>query len=96
LAGTVQAVIAFKELGMFESEQEAKKKIAEAYKIVSKQLGNTPNVCKKYYVHPAIINMYETKGLEKYIDQLNKIEVDDDKTGLTTEEKIVMKILASN
>jgi DNA topoisomerase-1 len=95
-AGTVQAVIAFKELGMFESETEAKKKIAEAYKIVSKQLGNTPNVCKKYYVHPAIINLYENKGLEKYIDQLNKIEVDDDKTGLTIEEKIVMKILESN
>jgi DNA topoisomerase I len=95
-AGTVQAVIAFKELGMFESETEAKKKIAEAYKIVSKQLGNTPNVCKKYYVHPAIINLYENKGLEKYTDQLNKIEVDDNKTGLTVEEKIVMKILESN
>ena len=47
-------------------------------------------------MHPAIINLYENKGLEKYTDELNRIEADDDKTGLTVEEKIVMKILGSN
>ncbi|HEX4374127.1 MAG TPA: DNA topoisomerase IB [Puia sp.] len=95
-SGTVHCVIAFKELGFFESQTEAKKKITEAYKMVSKLLGNTPNVCKKYYVHPAIINLYENKGLEKYIGQINHVELNDDKTGLTHEEKIVMKILESN
>jgi DNA topoisomerase-1 len=95
-SGTVQSVIAFKELGFFESQTEAKKKITEAFKIVSKQLGNTPNVCKKYYVHPVIINLYENKGLEKYVAQLNQTEINDKKTDLTHEEKIVMKILESN
>src|ERR1700722_15535069 len=95
-SGTVQSVIAFKELGFFESQTEAKKKITEAFKIVSKQLGNTPNVCKKYYVHPVIINLYENRGLEKYIAQLDRAEINDDKTDLTLEEKIVMKILESN
>ncbi|HLX90630.1 MAG TPA: hypothetical protein VKR32_03050 [Puia sp.] len=95
-AGTVQAMIAFKELGMAESETETKRKIAEVYKIVSKQLGNTANVCKKYYVHPAVINMYESRGLEKYLSQLDAPEADEEQPGLTREEKVVMKLLASS
>jgi DNA topoisomerase I len=95
-AGTVQALLAFKELGFHESQTEAKRKVVEALDIVSKHLGNTRAVCKKYYVHPVIISLYENKDLEKYITQLDKIEKDDDKTGLTAEEKLLMKILESN
>ncbi len=92
-AGTVQALLAFKELGFYETVTESKKKIVEALDIVSKELGNTRTVCRKYYVHPGIIDMYENKSLEKYLQQLDSIEVDDNKTDLTAEEKIVMKIL---
>src|SRR5579862_22172 len=95
-SGTVQSLIAFKELGFFESQTEARKKITEAFKIVSRQLGNSPNVCKKYYVHPVIINLYETKGLERYIAQLDQDGVNDVKADLSREEIIVMKILESN
>ncbi|MEP7106876.1 MAG: DNA topoisomerase IB [Ferruginibacter sp.] len=95
-AGTVQALLAFKQLGFYETTTESKKKIVEALDIVSKELGNTRIVCKKYYVHPGIIDMYENKSLEKYIHQLDTIEVNDNKTGLTAEEKIVMKILELN
>jgi len=58
-AGTVQALMAFKELGLYETQTEAKKKIVEALDKVSVQLGNTRSVCKKYYVHPVIISLYE-------------------------------------
>lgn len=95
-AGTVQALIAFKELGFYETVTESKKKIVAALDIVSKELGNTRTVCKKYYVHPGIISMYENKSLEKYLQQLDSIEVDDNKTDLTAEEKLVMKILELN
>ena len=95
-AGTVQALLAFKELGFYETTTESKKKVVEALDIVSKELGNTRTVCKKYYVHPGIIDMYENKSLEKYIQQLDTIEVNDNKTDLTAEEKIVMKILELN
>ena len=95
-AGTVQALLAFRYLGFYETVSESKKKIAEALDIVSKELGNTRTVCKKYYVHPGIIDMYENKSLEKYIQQLDTIEVNDNKTDLTAEEKIVMKILELN
>ena len=95
-AGTVQALLAFKDLGFYETNIESKRKIVEALDIVSKELGNTRTVCKKYYVHPGIIDMYENKSLEKYIQQLDTIEVNDNKTDLTVEEKIVMKILELN
>ena len=74
---------------------EAKKKIVEALDIVSGHLGNTRTVCKKYYVHPLILDLYENKSLEKYIKQLESISSDDNKAALTAEEKIVMKILES-
>ena len=95
-SGTLHAFLAFKELGFFETATEAKKKVLEALDKVSKHLGNTRNVCKKYYVHPAIVSLYEDKSLEKYLHQLDKIEVDDNTAGLTAEEKIVMKILEIN
>lgn len=95
-SGTVHAFLAFKELGFFDTVTEAKKKIVAALDKVSVQLGNTRTVCKKYYVHPVILSLYENKSLEKYLQQLDSIEADDDKSGLTPEEKIVMKILATS
>ena len=59
-------------------------------------LGNTRTVCKKYYVHPLIINLYESKTLDKYLKQLNDIEADDNESDLTREEKILMNILKTN
>ena len=95
-AGTIHAFLALKSIGLSESKTEAKKKIVEAIDIVSEQLGNTRSVCKKYYVHPLILSLYESKKLEKYIHQLDQIEKDDGKASLSPEEKIVMKILETN
>ena len=94
-AGTVNAFLAFKELGPAENATETKKKIVEALDKVAKHLGNTRTVCKKYYVHPQIINLYENKSIKKYMDALDKIEIDDNKAGLTREEAIIMQILES-
>ena len=95
-AGTVQAFLALKSIGCCETETEAKRKMVEALDIVSEHLGNTRTVCKKYYVHPLILSLYESKKLEKYIESLDSIEKDDGKAGLSPEEKIVMEILESN
>lgn len=92
-AGTVNAFLAFKELGVSETVTETKKKVVEALDQVAHHLGNTRTVCKKYYVHPLIINLYENQSIKKYIDELDSIEEPDNKSGLTKEEKIIMKIL---
>ncbi|MBA3674117.1 MAG: DNA topoisomerase IB [Chitinophagaceae bacterium] len=95
-AGTVQALLELKSLGCCETQVETKKKIVEALDSVSSHLGNTRTVCKKYYVHPLILSLYETNELEKYTTELDKIEKDDHKTDLTSAEKAVMKILETN
>jgi len=64
--------------------------------LVSNLLGNTRTVCKKYYVHPLIISLYESKTLQKYTSQLEELETDDNKSDLTKEEKLLMNILKSN
>ncbi len=94
-AGSIEALMALNELGEYETQTEAKKKTIEALDKVSGLLGNTRTVCKKYYVHPSIFSLYEGKKLKKYLSQLDKIEKNDNKTGLTAEEKILMEILAS-
>ena len=95
-AGTVNAFLAFKEAGIAETETAAKKNVIEALDKVAQQLGNTRTVCKKYYVHPLIISLYESKGIHKYFDQLDAIAVDDNEADLTQDEKMIMKILESN
>ena len=95
-AGTVQAFLALKSVGCCDTATETKRRIIEALDTVSNHLGNTRTVCKKYYVHPLIISLYESKKLEKYIADLDQIEKNDNKADLTPEEKVVMKILETN
>jgi DNA topoisomerase-1 len=92
-AGTLNTLRAFKALGCAETESDSKKNIVTVLDEVSKKLGNTRTVCKKYYVHPGIIRLYEEQSLDKYLNELDKIEKPDDLTGLTSEEKVLMKIL---
>lgn len=92
-AGTVQALLALKSIGCCDTVTETKKKIVEALDIVSNHLGNTRTVCKKYYVHPLVLSLYESRELEKYAADLDKIEKNDNKSDLTPEEKVLMKIL---
>lgn len=92
-SGTVNALIAFKEIGYAESNSEYKKKVKEALEMVASHLGNTSTVCRKYYVHPLVINLYENNTIKKYLDELEQIEENDGKADLTQEEKLVLKIL---
>ncbi len=95
-AGTVQALLAFRELGFAETSAGEKRKIAEALDRVSNELGNTRMVCRKYYVHPLIISMYQDRSLEKYLAELDAVESTGTPAGLTAEEAVVMKILTNH
>ncbi len=94
-SGTVNAFLALKEIGFADTETAAKKNIMQALDKVAEHLGNTRTVCKKYYVHPLIISLYESKSLEKYFNELDEIEKDDGTARLTAEEKMIMKIMES-
>lgn len=92
-AGSLNILWAFKSIGEAMNDAECKKKIVEALDQVSLKLGNTRTVCKKYYVHPGLISLYEENTLQKYLETLDEIEHPDDIGGLTASEKILMKIL---
>ncbi|HRI50088.1 MAG TPA: DNA topoisomerase IB [Pseudomonadota bacterium] len=62
-AGTLGAVFALQTLGAVEGVTAIKKNVVQAVKLVAKRLGNTPTVCRKYYVHPALIEAYSAGQL---------------------------------
>jgi DNA topoisomerase I len=57
--GTVIAALYLRELGPVDTERELKANIKRATEAAAKALGNTPTVCRKCYIHPAIVEAYE-------------------------------------
>lgn len=93
-AGTLNILRAFRSIGESATDAEMKKNVVAALDEVSQKLGNTRTVCRKYYVHPGIIELYEKNSLQKYLKELDGIEKPDNLTGLTSEERVLMKILS--
>lgn len=73
-AGSVLACDLLRGMDAFESVTQAKKNVVAAIKAVASKLGNTPSVCRKCYVHPAVLEAY-----------LDGITVDDAKLELGQE-----------
>ena len=57
-SGTVLALTALRELERAESETKAKKNVVKAIEAVAGVLGNTRAVCRKSYIHPAVVDSY--------------------------------------
>lgn len=94
-AGSLNLLRSLRSIGEALTASENKKNIVAALDEVSVKLGNTRTVCKKYYVHPGLIALYEENNLNKYLEGLDELEKSDDKTGLHADEQILMKILQS-
>ena len=68
-AGSVLACVLLREFEPATNATAAKRNVVEAIKQVAKRLGNTPSVCRKCYVHPAVLENYlstptATKAIE--------------------------------
>jgi DNA topoisomerase-1 len=63
-AGTVLALGALRDATGFESETEARKNVVAAIDAVARRLGHTRAVCRRSYVHPAVIERYAAGSLE--------------------------------
>ncbi len=92
-AGCLHFLLAFKNRHVEGLEEATKASLNDVLDEVSKKLGNTRTVCRKYYVHPGIIKLYEENKLTTYLQELDAIEEDDHYTDLTHEEKVLMSIL---
>jgi DNA topoisomerase-1 len=92
-AGTVLAAVALQEFEKYDSEAQAKKNVVAAIEAVSKQLGNTPAICRKCYVHPEVLNAYLDGGLEQLIEQKIDQTFKKQYSTLTDEEVMVLAFL---
>ena len=94
-AGTVLTAIALNAQEEFETPKQAKLNINTAIKAVAKILGNTPAICRKCYIHPAVLENYldqkSIDGLKQTTeDALEKEDVD-----LRSSETAILKFLKS-
>ena len=56
--GTMVAAAQLRVMGVATSRSEADRNIVRALDAVAERLGNTGAVCRKYYVHPVLLNAY--------------------------------------
>lgn len=76
------------------SEKDIKNNIISAFDVAANTLGNTRNVCKKYYVHPLITEHYENGNLYKTFDKIMKnTKVD---AYLSCSEKEILKLIKTS
>ena len=50
------------ELGKGKSQTERKKNVVTAVRLVAAELGNTPAIARKSYVHPVVVMKYLRSG----------------------------------
>jgi len=88
--GTVSAAAELVACETPETETDAKQNVVAAIKSVADRLGNRPATCRKYYVDPRIVELYQSGELSGYMDA--KVSARG-LTGLRAEEKSVLRIL---
>ncbi len=70
--------------------------VVNAVKTVAAQLGNRPATCRKYYIHPAILDAYLDGSLFPVLKRGRQQEAAYSGLGLSTEEYAVMVIVAEH
>ena len=92
-AGPVLAAQLLQAYDPFTTASQAKKNVVAAIKEVAAQLGNTPSVCRKCYVHPAVLEAYmggmSTSAAKHEIDR----EIAKHEHALRDEERSLMNLL---
>ena len=92
-SGTVLAALALREFEKFDTETQAKKNIVRAIESVAQKLGNTPSICRKCYVHPAVIEAYLDGAVLEALRNSAEQEYSDDLHALQPEEAAVLALL---
>lgn len=92
-AGTILAAEALTGFEAFDSEASAKKNVVQAIESVAARLGNTTTICRKCYVHPAVIDAYLEGDTVESIRQRADKELGDNLRDLPPEEAAVLMLL---
>jgi DNA topoisomerase-1 len=93
-AATNLAALALRELESYDTQAAAKKNVVQAVEAVAKMLGNTPAICRKCYIHPAIFEGYLDGTLVEGLRARAEETLADKGSGLTAEEVAVTAFLS--
>lgn len=91
--GTVLALLALQEFETFDSQVQARKNIVRAIESVAERLGNTPAVCRKCYVHPALLDAYLDGTLLDALERRASRVMTESLAKLKPEEAAVLALL---
>jgi DNA topoisomerase-1 len=81
---------------VIETATATKKALVQAVKTVAAYLGNRPATCRKYYVHPAILDAYQSGTLIQIMAEHSKEMAEaiaDSPWGLRCEERALVMLL---
>jgi DNA topoisomerase-1 len=92
-AATNLAALALQELAEFDTEATRKKAIVRAVEQVAKHLGNTPAICRRCYIHPAIFEGYLDGTLIDSLQQQTRAYLTQNIEGMNPEEAAVTAFL---
>jgi DNA topoisomerase-1 len=88
-AGSLQALESFRSLEEPDNASDIRKNIITVLDSVSNKLGNSRSICKKYYIHPVLLKLYEENQLKNYFPSSPSKKT----PGYSAEEKILMQTL---
>ena len=88
-AGTVLAARALSEVADCETETEKKVAVVSAVDSVAAALGNTRAICRKCYIHPAVVDAFNEGRLAKLLASGRRV------AGLSKEESRLQRLLAA-
>jgi DNA topoisomerase-1 len=92
-AGTQLAAEALREFEAFDSEAERKRAIVRAVEKVAKHLGNTPTICRRCYIHPAVLEGYLDGSMLTALAENTRKYLAENIDGMSAEEAAVTAFL---
>jgi len=92
-AGTALAAQALQEFEDFDTKAAAKRNVTRAIERVAHRLGNTKTVCRKCYIHPAVIDAYLDRSLVETLKARTEQELRESISTFSPEEAAVLALL---
>jgi DNA topoisomerase-1 len=91
--GTLLAALAFERLPCPVNAAAGRRIIAKVVKDVAAELRNTPATCRKYYIHPKIIELFQAGELARKLARCRSAIKRSSSAGLSRDEQAVLKLL---
>jgi DNA topoisomerase-1 len=92
-AATNLAALALQEFELFDTEAKKKRAVVRAVENVAKHLGNTPAICRRCYIHPAIFDGYLDGTLLTTLKEQTRTYLAENVSGMSAEEAAVAAFL---